>query len=151
MDQSPALNINLLSQTGSECLKAEKKEVSNFKNLALIKEIEFTEAKKLAVFSGEVMSGLEVYTNEKSSSEEKIKALEAIKRAYTGLVPYVRKFHKKCFEPRMVLLMCEVRMILAGILPTKIREVEAGIESNENSENNKNSKTSKVNPAILGS
>lgn len=147
MDQ----NYNSLSGVGKKCFTNEKKELDNF---SLITEIDMAQARKLADISGKLLSQLEVYTSEKSLPEEKLKALESVKKSYVKLIVYVRN-HIKCFEPRKVLIMCENKMILAGINPLniaeKIKEVELVSEDNESGENNKNSKTNKVNPAMLGS
>lgn len=88
-------NFTLLSKFGRECLRLSQRELLNFKNLKLIKEININEAKRLGVYSEGVISNVEVYMNEKSSNEEKIKALESVKKAYVGLVPYVKKILQK--------------------------------------------------------
>ena len=131
-------NFTLLSKFGKECLRLSQRELLNFKNLKLIKEISINEAKRLGVYSEGVISNVEVYMNEKSSNEEKIKALESVKKAYVGLVSYVRKFYRRCFEPRMVFLMCEARMISAGIMPGKIAEKIKEVEDNEYAEDRNN-------------
>ena len=131
-------NFTLLSKFGRECLRLSQRELLNFKNLKLIMEISINDAKSLGVYIQGLISNVEVYMNEKSSNEEKIKALESVKKAYVGLVPYVKKFYRRCFEPRMVFLMCEARMISAGIVPGKIAEKIKEVEDNEYAEDRNN-------------
>lgn len=122
---------NSLSKMGKDFVKREKKELGNYD---LIKEITVEQAKKLGGYSGELVAGLETYTNEKSSPEDKVKALKVIKAGYAKVVGFARKF-KEYFEARKVFLMCEAKMISAKIdsakLNEEIREAEAGIEENE--------------------
>lgn len=123
MDQ----NYGSLSSLGKKCFTLSKKELDNF---SAIKEIDIPKAKKLGSYSEELLSQLEVYTSEKSSFEEKVKALEAVKSAYGKMVPFVKK-HIACFEPRSVLIMCENKMILAGVMPSNIAEKLKEVEYTE--------------------
>ena len=131
-------NFTLLSKFGRECLRLSQRELLNFKNLKLIKEISINEAKRLGVYSEGVISNVEVYMNENSTNEEKIKALESVKKAYVVLDRYVKKFYRSSFEPRMVFLMCEARIISACIVPGKIAEKFKEVEDNEYAEDRNN-------------
>lgn len=130
MEPAQIQDISSLSRFGIECLKLSRRELFNFKGLKSIKEISIEEAKKLGNYSAKVIFGLEMYTDEKATYKVKERVFEAIKKDYSYLVSYVRKFYKKCFEPRMVLLMCEVKMIEAGVIPAKIKEIEVNVEEN---------------------
>lgn len=126
---------NFLSKMGKDFVKREKKELGNYD---LIKEITVEQAKKLGGYSGELVEGLGTYTNEKSSPEDKVKALKVIKAGYAKVVGFAKKF-KEYFEARKVFLMCEAKMISARINPAKLNEdikereaeAEADIEENE--------------------
>lgn len=144
MDQ----NFNLLSMWGRNCFLKEKKELDNF---SLITEIDMNIAKKLAGLSGKLISSLEIY-NDATSPKVKLNTLEDIKTAYAALVGFVKN-RMKYFEPRKVLIMCENKMILSGIIPAKIAEKikEEDNEYKESNKNKKNNKTNKVNSAMQGS
>lgn len=122
---------NLLSRMGKDFVKREKKELSNFD---LIKELSLDQARRFGNYSGALVTNLEIYANEKSSSEDKVAALEAVKSNYTKVVDFARKY-RTCFEVRKVLLMCEAKMISAKINPAKlneeIREVKTNNEDKE--------------------
>ena len=117
---------NLLSRMGKDFVKREKKEFSNFD---LIKELSLDQARKFGNYSGALVSNLEIYLNEKSSSEDKVAALEAVKSNYTKVVDFARKY-KTCFEARKVLLMCEAKMISAKLNPAKLNEEIEEVKTN---------------------
>lgn len=131
---------NLLSVWGKNCAAKEKKELDNF---SFITEVEMSIARKLAVLSGNLISELETYTDSTLSPKEKLDTLKNIKTAYAALATFVRG-RMKYFEPRKVLIMCENKMILAGINPAKIaeeiREVKSEVDksSSQNSQNSEN-------------
>lgn len=130
MDDS---RYSLLSRMGKDFVKREKKELGNFN---LIKEITLEQARKLGGYSEGLITNLGIYTNEKSTSEEKVKALEAVRSNYTKLVEFARKY-RGCFEVRKVFLMCEAKMISARINPIKLNEDIKRAEANgANGENN---------------
>lgn len=131
MDQDQNQGMYSLSRLGIECLKLSRRELMNFNGLKSIKEISLGEARKLGEFSNKIVFGSEMYTNEKVTAEGKAKIVKNMEKDYSNLVTYVRKFYKSCFEPRMVLLMCEAKMILAGIIPAKIKETEIVSEDAE--------------------
>lgn len=133
MDQDQNQGMYSLSKLGIDCLKLSRKELMNFNGLKLIKEISMAEAKRLGEFSDKIVFGVEMYTNEKVTTEEKAKIVKNMEKDYSNLAVYVKKYYKKCFEPRMVLLMCEVKMIEAGIIPAKIKETEIISENTEKS------------------
>lgn len=134
MDQSQNLGnqgIYALSMLGNECLRISRKELRNFDGLRSIKEISINEAKQLGERSSKIMFALDMYTNDKATAEGKAKIVENMERDYARLVSYVRKFYRSCFEPRMVLLMCEAKMISVGIIPAKIKQTEIDDEDSE--------------------
>lgn len=132
---------NLLSQMGKDFVKREKKELGNFD---LIKEITVEQSRKLGSYSGELVANLGTYTNKKSSSEDKVKALKAVKANYAKVVGFARKL-KEYFEARKVFLMCEAKMISAKINSAKLNE-----EIREAESNNADNADSTDNPSDAG-